>query len=192
MCSEGYEIVVDIDLEKFFDRVNHDKLMSELFKRIKDIRILKLIRAYLNAGAMANCMFIETDEETPQGGPLSPFLSNIMLDLLDKELEARGHKFVADDCNIYTTSKKAGEHVMGSVKEFITCKLKLKVNEAKSKVDKISKRKFLGFSLVIIKRKETVKQIKISISKESLKKFKGRIRAITSKNRGISMEEMIK
>ncbi len=192
--AEGHHIVVDIDLEKFFDRVNHDKLMSELFKRIKDNRVLKLIRSYLDAGAMEKGTFLETEEGTPQGGPLSPFLSNIMLDLLDKELEARGHKHVryADDCNIYVKSQKAGERVMKTVTDFITRKLKLKVNKFKSKVDRVNKRKFLGFRLLPWNLKDGSKQVKIGISPESLEKFKERVRAITSKNRGISIQLMIK
>jgi group II intron reverse transcriptase/maturase len=192
--SEGYNIVVDIDLEKFFDTLNHDKLMSELYKRIKDVRVLKLIRSYLNSGAMIDGMFIETGSGAAQGSSLSPFLSNIMLDLLDKELEARGHKHVryADDCNIYVKTQKAGERVMKSITDFITRKLKLKVNKAKSKVDKVEKRKFLGFSLLTMKLKDGSEIVKIGISPESLTKLKERVRAITSKNRGISMSVMLK
>ncbi|MBX9890421.1 MAG: group II intron reverse transcriptase/maturase, partial [Amoebophilaceae bacterium] len=135
--AEGYSIVVDIDLEQFFDRVNQDKLMSELFKRIKDSRVLKLIRSYLNSGSLVCGMFVETKEGCPQGGPLSPFLSNIILDLLDKELESRGHKHVryTDNCNIYVKSRKSGERVKKSITHFITRKLKLQVNETKSAVD---------------------------------------------------------
>lgn len=189
----GYEVVVDIDLEKFFDRVNHDKLMSELFKRIKDSRVLKLIRSYLDGGAMEQGMFVVTVEGTPQGGPLSPFLSNIMLDLLDKELESRGLKHVryADDCNIYVGSLKAGERVMKSVSDFIEGKLKLKVNKDKSKVDKVDKRKFLGFRL-LSKVVQSVKEIKIVLSPESLVRIKDRVRELTSKCRGISTSEMLK
>lgn len=185
----GHNIVVDIDLEKFFDRVNHDKLMSELFKRIKDPRVLKVIRSYLDAGAICDGLFIKSDEGTPQGGPLSPLLSNIMLDLLDKELEARGHRFVryADDCNIYVRTQKAGERVMASISEFITRNLKLKVNKDKSAVGKSSQRKFLGF---IISYSE--KKWKIGISPESLHRIKSRIREITSMKRGVNMECVIK
>jgi group II intron reverse transcriptase/maturase len=145
--QEGYTWVVDIDLEKFFDRVNHDKLMGILAKRIPDKILLKLIRKYLQAGVMINGVVMETQEGTPQGGPLSPLLSNILLDELDKELEKRGHKFVryADDCNIYVR-KKAGERVMKSITAFIEKKLRLKVNETKSAVDRPWRRKFLGFS----------------------------------------------
>ena len=136
--QEGYEWVVDIDLEKFFDRVNHDMLMARVAREVKDKRVLKLIRAYLESGVMVNGVVMETEEGTPQGGPLSPLLSNIMLDDLDKELEKRGHKFVryADDCNIYVKTQRAGERVMESVREFLEKKLKLKVNPKKSKVDK--------------------------------------------------------
>ncbi len=134
----GYEWVVDIDLEKFFDRVNHDMLMARVARVVKDKRVLKLIRAYLNSGVMVNGVVMDTEEGTPQGGPLSPLLSNIMLDDLDKELEKRGHRFVryADDCNIYVQTQRAGERVMESVKVFLEKKLKLKVNPKKSKVDR--------------------------------------------------------
>jgi RNA-directed DNA polymerase len=146
--QEGYNIVVDIDLEKFFDKVNHDKLMSIIARDINDKILLKLIRAYLNAGIMENGCCVESETGVPQGGPLSPLLANIMLDGLDIELERRGHKFVryADDCNIYVKSKRAGERVMSSVKELVETKLKLKVNEKKSAVDKPSRRKFLGMT----------------------------------------------
>ncbi|EGD52234.1 RNA-directed DNA polymerase (Reverse transcriptase) [Thermoanaerobacter ethanolicus JW 200] len=131
--NEGYTWVVDMDLEKFFDRVNHDIIMSKLEKRIGDKRVLKLIRRYLESGVMINGIKVSTEEGTPQGGPLSPLLANIMLDELDKELEKRGHKFCryADDCNIYVKSRSAGNRVMKSIKKFIESKLKLKVNEAK-------------------------------------------------------------
>ena len=140
--------MVDIDLEKFFDRVNHDMLMARVARVVKDKRVLKLIRAYLNSGVMVEGVVIDTEEGTPQGGPLSPLLSNIMLDDLDKELEKRGHKFVryADDCNIYVKTQRAGERVMESVKAFLEKKLKLKVNPKKSKVDRASRVKILGFS----------------------------------------------
>jgi RNA-directed DNA polymerase len=185
----GYEIVVDIDLEKFFDRVNHDKLMSELFKRIGDQRVLQLIRSYLNAGAIQDGLFTGSEEGTPQGGPLSPLLSNVMLDLLDKELEARGHKFVryADDCNVYVRTQKAGNRVMESLKRYMTRKLKLKVNDDKSAVDKVDKRKFLGF--IMVRRKD---QWKIGMSPASLARVKDRIRQITAMNRGISMNDMLR
>lgn len=146
--SSGLNIVVDIDLEKFFDRVNHDVLMSRIAKRVNDKRILKLIRAYLNAGIMENGLISPSTEGVPQGGPLSPLLSNLMLDELDKELETRNLAFVryADDCNIYVSSPRAGERVMQGITKFLAKKLRLKVNEAKSAVGKPQARKFLGFS----------------------------------------------
>ena len=184
--AAGYTIVADIDLDKFFDRVNHNKLMSELYKRIKDTRLLTLIRSYLNAGAICKGLFLDTTEGTSQGSPLSPLLSNLMLDLLDQELEKRGHKFAryADDCNIYVRTKKAGVRVMASISDFITRKLKLKVNKEKSAVDKASKRKFLGFTI------RKIKDFKICISKESLKRVKDRIREITAMTAGRSMESV--
>jgi RNA-directed DNA polymerase len=146
--AKGYGIVVDLDLEKFFDRVNHDLLMARVAARVSDKRVLRLIRAFLNAGVMENGLVCPVDEGTPQGGPLSPLLSNMVLDELDRELERRGHRFVryADDANIYVRSERAGLRVMESIKRFITQKLKLKVNEAKSAVARPQERKFLGFS----------------------------------------------
>ena len=146
--AAGYGWVVDLDLEKFFDRVNHDKLMGQIAKRVEDKRLLKLIRAFLNAGVMENGLVSPSVEGTPQGGPLSPLLSNLVLDELDRELERRGHRFVryADDCNIYVRSERAGQRVMESITRFITQKLKLKVNETKSAVARPQERKFLGFS----------------------------------------------
>lgn len=186
--NEGYHYVVDLDLEKFFDRVNHDKLMGKIRRDIQDVRVLKLIRAYLNAGVMDNGVVSRSEEGTPQGGPLSPLLSNIVLDDFDHELEKRGHKFVryADDCNIYVKTPRAGERVMKSVKEFIERKLKLKVNEKKSKVDKPTKRKFLGFSFF------KIKSVKIRIAPESLVRFKDRIREITHPRRRIKFVNLIK
>ena len=144
----GYSWVVDLDLEKFFDRVNHDKLMGQVAKRVEDKRLLKLIRAFLNAGVMENGLVSPSVEGTPQGGPLSPLLSNLVLDELDRELERRGHRYLryADDCNIYVRSQRAGQRVMESITCFITHKLKLKVNETKSAVARPQERKFLGFS----------------------------------------------
>ena len=144
----GYDWVVDIDLEKFFDRVNHDVLMSRVARRISDKRMLKLMRGFLNSGVLENGLVSPTDEGTPQGGPLSPLLSNLLLDELDRELEQRGHRFVryADDCNIYVKSERAGQRVMEGVKRFLTRKLRLKVNESKSAVARPKDRKFLGFS----------------------------------------------
>jgi RNA-directed DNA polymerase len=185
---DGYRWVVDMDLEKFFDRVNHDRLMSTLAKTIKEKPLLKLIRKYLQAGVMINGVVSRTEEGTPQGGPLSPLLSNIVLDELDKELEKRGHKFVryADDCNIYVKSKRAGERTMASVKRFIEGKLRLKVNEKKSAVDRPWKRKFLGFSFT------PSKEPKVRIAKQSLKRMKKKVREITSRKMPYPMEYRIK
>jgi RNA-directed DNA polymerase len=181
----GYSWVVDMDLEKFFDRVNHDKLMGQVAKRIRDKRLLKLIRAFLNAGVMEDGLVSPSVEGTPQGGPLSPLLSNLVLDELDRELERRGHRFVryADDCNIYVHSEKAGQRVMESVKRFITKRLKLKVNEQKSAVARPQVRKFLGFSFSegpVILRK---------IAPKALDRFKDRIREITHQARSMSLEQ---
>lgn len=185
--NDGHRIVVDIDLEKFFDKVNHDKLMGSLRKDIKDIRVLKLVRCYLNAGVMENGIVTTPDEGTPQGGPLSPLLSNIVLDDLDRELEKRGHKFVryADDCNIYVNTPRAGERVMKSIKEFIEKKLKLKVNENKSKVTKPSETKFLGFSF----SNEIV--VRSRISSKSITRFKDKVREITKPTRRIKFVDLI-
>jgi RNA-directed DNA polymerase len=184
--EQGYRWVVDIDLEKFFDRVNHDRLMGKLAKRIPDKRLLKIIRAFLNAEVMENGLVSATTEGTPQGGPLSPLLSNIVLDELDRELERRGHCFVryADDCNIYVRSERAGSRVVENISKFITRKLKLKVNQSKSKVDRPWRCKFLGFR--IIAGKET----KRGIAPESLLRFKRRVRKLTCYRRGVSMERM--
>lgn len=179
--------VVDIDLEKFFDRVNHDRLMAALAKRISDKRLLKLIRAMLNAGVMENGVVTPSDEGTPQGGPLSPLLSNIVLDELDKELEKRGHAFVryADDCNIYVRSETAGQRVMESVSDFISRKLKLKVNASKSAVDRPSKRKFLGFSFTA--RKEPKRRI----APKALDRMKTKLKELTRRTRGIDARSMV-
>lgn len=144
----GYRWVVDIDLAKFFDTVNHDRLMARMKAEITDKRVLRLVNDYLKAGVMVNGVVMETEEGTPQGGPLSPLLSNIVLDELDRELEKRGHRFVryADDCNIYVQSQRAAERVKASVTRYIEKKLRLKVNEEKSAVDLATKRQFLGFS----------------------------------------------
>lgn len=185
--ADGNRWVVDIDLEKFFDRVNHDKLMGQLTKRIEDKRLLKLIHKYLKTGIMINGVVMNSEEGTPQGGPLSPLLSNIVLDELDKELEKRGHQFVryADDCNIYVKTPKAGNRVMKSVTSFIEGKLKLKVNTSKSAVDRPWKRKFLGFSFT--SRKEP----KVRIAKASIIRMKDKVRNITSRSKPYSMEERI-
>lgn len=146
--AEGYEWAVAVDLDKFFDRVNHDKLMAAVARRVSDKRMLRLIRAFLESGVMEDGLVSAVEEGTPQGGPLSPLLSNLVLDELDRELERRGHRFVryADDCNIYVRSRRAGQRVMTTVTRFLTRRLKLKVNEAKSAVARPETRKFLGFS----------------------------------------------
>ena len=181
---EGYGWVIDLDLEKFFDRVNHDKLMGQVAKRVEDKRLLKLIRAFLNAGVMENGLVSPSVEGTPQGGPLSPLLSNLVLDELDRELERRGHRFVryADDCNIYVRSERAGQRVMKSITQFITQKLKLKVNESKSAVAKPQERKFLGFSFT------DGPEVKRAIAPKSLVRFKRRVREITRRAKGVSIE----
>ena len=185
--AEGYYWVVDIDLEKFFDQVNHDKLMGQIAKRVKDKRVLRLIRGYLKAGVMENGLVRATDKGTPQGGPLSPLLSNLVLDELDRELERRGHRFVryADDCNIYVRSERAGRRVMASVTRFLTQKLQLKVNAEKSGVARPWKRKFLGFSVTANKGPRR------RISPESLKRFKERVRSLTRRTRGVSIGQMV-
>src|SRR6185295_4300378 len=162
--ADGYGWVVDFDLEKFFDRVNHDKLMGRVAKRVEDKRLLKLIRAFLNAGVMENGLVSPSVEGTPQGGPLSPLLSNLVLDELDRELERRGHRFVryADDSNIYVRSERAGQRVMDGITRFITERLKLKVNETKSAVARPQERKFLGFTFTdgrVIRRRIAPKAV---------------------------------
>ncbi len=186
--QEGYEWVVDIDLEKFFDRVNHDKLMARVVRVVKDKRVLKLIRAYLNAGVMINGVVMDTEEGTPQGGPLSPLLSNIMLNDLDWELEKRGHKFVryADDCNIYVRTPRAGERVMETVKAYLEKKLKLKVNPKKSKVDKARRVKFLGFSF--FKRKGIVL---VRIADRTKERFMEKVRSLTKRTRSGKLEQIL-
>ena len=185
--AEGYRWVVDLDLEKFFDRVNHDKLMGKIAKRINDQQLLKLIRAFLRAGVMEGGLVSPVDEGTPQGGPLSPLLSNIVLDELDRELERRGHRFVryADDSNIYVRSQRAGERVMRSIKQFITRQLKLKVNEQKSAVARPGERKFLGFSFT------WQREPKRRIAPKAIARFKQRVRELTRRTRGVSVETMV-
>ena len=185
--AEGYRVVVDMDLEKFFDRVNHDKLMASVAGRISDKRVLKLIRSFLTAGVMENGLVGATEEGTPQGGPLSPLLSNVVLDELDREMEKRGHRFVryADDSNIYVRSLTAGQRVMESVTAFLTNKLKLKVNSGKSAVAKPWERKFLGFSFT------NGKEPKRRIAPKALERFKERVREITRRNRGVSLEKVV-
>src|SRR5258708_4604803 len=182
--AQGYGWVIDLDLEKFFDRVNHDKLMGQVAKRVEDKRLLKRIRAFLNAGVMENGLVSPSVEGTPQGGPLSPLLSNLVLDELDQELERRGHRYVryADDCNIYVRSVRAGQRVMKSITQFITQKLKLKVNESKSAVARPQARKFLGFTFT------DGPEIKRAIAPKSLVRFKRRVREITRRAKGVSID----
>lgn len=181
---EGYRVVVDMDLEKFFDRVNHDILMAKVAKKVKDKRVLRLIRRYLQAGVMINGCRVATDEGTPQGGPLSPLLANIMLDDLDKELSNRGHRFVryADDCNIYVKTKRAGERVLESVTRYVEGRLKLRVNREKSAVDRPWKRKFLGFSFT------SHRDPKLRLAEKTVKRFKQKIRKLTCRSRSHSLE----
>lgn len=183
--TDGRTIVVDIDLEKFFDRVNHDILMARLARRIADKRLLKIVRRFLNAGMMQDGVCIERHEGTPQGGPLSPLLANLLLDDLDKELEQRGHCFCryADDCNIYVQSKAAGDRVMVSVTKYLEKRLRLRVNRDKSAVAPVSERKFLGHRLL--------NGGMLAIAPQSLERAKDRIRQITRRNRGASFERMI-
>src|ERR1700726_3962487 len=182
--AEGHRWVVDLDLEKFFDRVNHDRLLAAGAERVAEKRMLKLIRAFLEAGGMEDGLVSAGDEGTPQGGPLSPLLSNLVLDELDRELERRGHRFVryADDCNIYVGSERAGQRGMESVTRFITQNLKLKVNQAKSAVARPQERKFLGFSF------SAGPEIKRVIAPKSLERFKRRIREITRRAKGVSIK----
>jgi RNA-directed DNA polymerase len=184
--AEGRNWVVDLDLEKFFDRVNHDRLMAKIAARIGDKRLLKLIRRMLTAGVLENGLVSPVDEGTPQGGPLSPLLSNIVLDELDRELERRGLRFVryADDCNVYVRSRRAAERVMEGMKRFIARKLKLKVNEAKSAVGRPWERKFLGFSFT------SGREPKRRLAPQAIERFKKRVRELTGRTRGVSMERM--
>jgi RNA-directed DNA polymerase len=186
--AEGHRWVVDLDLEKFFDRVNHDRLMARVAERVADKRMLKLIRAFLEAGVMEEGLVSPVDEGTPQGGPLSPLLSNLVLDELDQELERRGHHFVryADDCNIYVGSERAGRRVMESVTHFITHRLKLKVNQSKSAVARPGQRKFLGFSFT------SERKPRRRIAPKVIARFKKRIRELTHRTGGISLRQMVK
>jgi len=186
--AEGHSWVVDLDLEKFFDRVNHDRLLAAVAERVADKRMLKLIRAFLEAGVMEDGLVSPVDEGTPQGGPLSPLLSNLVLDELDRELERRGHRFVryADDSNIYVDSERAGQRVMESVTRFITHRLKLKVNQAKSAVARPRQRKFLGFSFT------SERKPRRRIAPKTIVRFKERIRELTRRTRGISLTQMVK
>jgi RNA-directed DNA polymerase len=184
--AAGNSVVVDLDLEKFFDRVNHDRLMARVAARVIDKRVLRLIRAFLKSGVMEDGLVSPVDEGTPQGGPLSPLLSNLVLDELDKELTRRGHRFCryADDCNIYVRSRRAGERVMASVSRFLTKKLRLKVNEAKSAVARPEERKFLGFSI-------SNDGSERRIAPKALDKFKMQVRDMTHRTRGISLPQLI-
>jgi len=186
--TEGYRWVVDLDLEKFFDRVCHDKLMARIAARVSDQRMLKLIRALLTAGVMENGLVSPVDEGTPQGGPLSPLLSNLVLDELDRELERRGHRFVryADDSNVYVRSERAGWRVMASLTAFITQRLKLKVNSEKSAVARPRERKFLGFSFT------DEAQPRRRIAPKAVIRFKERVRELTRRTRGVSIVRMVK
>jgi RNA-directed DNA polymerase len=186
--ASGHTFVVDFDLEKFFDRVNHDILMGLIAKRVADKRLLKLIRGFLTAGVLEGGLVSPTQEGTPQGGPLSPLLSNLMLDVLDKELEKRGHRFVryADDCNIYVRSQKAGERVMAGVEKFLANRLKLKVNRGKSAVARPNVRKFLGFSFT------NERQPRRRIAPQALARFKARVRELTRRTRGRSLGQIVK
>jgi RNA-directed DNA polymerase len=188
LIASGHGVVVDIDLEKFFDRVNHDILMGLIAKRVSDKRILKLIRGFLTAGVLADGLVGPTEEGTPQGGPLSPLLSNLMLDVLDKELEKRGHHFVryADDCNIYVRSQRAGERVMAGIEQFLAKRLKLKVNKAKSAVAKPHVRKFLGFSFT------SEKQPRRRIAPQAIARLKAKVRELTRRTGGQSPSQVAK
>jgi RNA-directed DNA polymerase len=184
--AAGYRWCVDLDLEKFFDRVSHDKLMARIETRIGDRRLLKLIRSFLKAGVMEGGLVSPVDEGTPQGGPLSPLLSNIVLDEFDRELERRGLRFAryADDCNVYVRSRRAGERVMESLKRFIMTKLKLKVNEQKSAVARPWERKFLGFSFT------ANREPKRRIAPKAVLRFKEKVRELTRRTRGVKVEKM--
>jgi RNA-directed DNA polymerase len=185
---EGRRWVVDLDLEKFFDRVNHDILMSRVARKVKDKRVLKLIRRYLQAGAMEEGLTTASREGTPQGGPLSPLLSNIMLDDLDKELERRGHKFCryADDSNVYVRSKHAGERVMETLTRFLERKLKLKVNRDKSAIDQPWKRKFLGYSMT------AHREAKLKVAKQSVKRIRVKLKELFRAGKGRNLERFIR
>jgi RNA-directed DNA polymerase len=183
----GHRWVVDLDLEKFFDRVNHDVLMARVARRVTDKRVLLLIRRFLQAGMMEGGLMSPREEGTPQGGPVSPLLSNVLLDELDKELERRGHKFVryADDCNVYVRSKAAGERVMASLERFLSKRLRLKVNQEKSAVARPWNRKFLGYSTTV--QRET----KLKVAPQSVKRLKAKLRPILRRGRGRNLKSVI-
>lgn len=186
--QEGYDWVVDVDLERFFDRVNHDVLMGRLAKKIEDKRMLKILRGFLNAGVMLNGVVNDRDEGTPQGGPLSPLLANVLLDEIDKLLEARGHRFVryADDCNVYVRSQRAGERVMTAMQKELS-KLRLRINAAKSAVDRPWNRQFLGFTF-----RNRERQTRRRVAPRAVDKLKDRIRELTNRNRGASLTTVVK
>lgn len=185
--ADGNRWVVDIDLSKFFDRVNHDVLADRLWKRLGDGPVVSLIRRYLRAGVMLHGVVVERREGTPQGGPLSPLLSNVLLDEWDRELERRGHRFVryADDCNIYVRSKRAGERVLASCRAFLERRLRLKVNEEKSAVARPWDRQFLGYSVT------NGKKPKQRLAPRSVTRLKERVREITTRSRGVSLGQML-
>jgi RNA-directed DNA polymerase len=184
---QGYQYVVDLDLAKFFDRVNHDRLVAAVTKRVADRRLLRLIRGFLTAGVLCNGLVEASLEGVPQGGPLSPLLSNLVLDELDRELERRGHRFVryADDCNIYVCSEKAGQRVMASITRFIETRLKLQVNAAKSAVAHPWERSFLGFTL------RSERDLRRCVAPKAIARFKSRVRELTGRSRGVSMARVI-
>lgn len=186
--QSGKRVVVDVDLEKFFDRVNHDILMERLQRRIQDAAVIGLIRAYLNAGIMDGGVVIERRQGTPQGGPLSPLLANVLLDEVDKALEARGYGFAryADDCNVYVGSMRAGERVMALLRR-LYAGLKLKINEAKSAVASALGRKFLGYALWVAKGRE----VKCAVAHKAVDDFKARIRQLTRRSGGRSMQQVV-
>ena len=181
----GYDWVVDLDLERFFDRVNHDVLMARVARRVKDKQMVRLIRRYLQAGLMEGGLVSPRTEGTPQGGPLSPLVSNILLDELDKELERRGHRFAryADDCNVYVQSRRAGERVMTSLESFLSKRLRLPINREKSAVARPWARKFLGYTVTTSR--------KLKVAPQSLRRLQGRIRALCRQARGWRLDRLI-
>ena len=186
--AAGYRWVVDLDLEKFFDRVNHDVLMARVARRVKDARILRLLRRYLQAGVLEGGLVSPRTEGTPQGGPLSPLLSNLLLDDLDRELARRGHRFVryADDCNIYVRSKAAGERVMASLERFLWSRLRLRINRAKSAVARPWARKFLGYSVTMDRHP------KLRVAPQAVQRLKGKLRALFRQGRGRALARTVR